>query len=168
MTTTPLTDTDLRHVERAVELAGEALRAGDEPFGSVLTGADGHLLRAARNRVRTGGDGTRHPEFELARWAAEHLDAYERRRTVVFTSGEHCPMCAAAHGWAGMGRIVYAHSSAQLTRWLAEIGVAPSPVAPLRIQEVVPGADTVGPLPAFTARLRTMHHACHAGRDRTA
>ncbi|MFL1431402.1 nucleoside deaminase, partial [Nocardiopsis sp. frass1] len=28
-------ETDLRHLRRAVELAGEALDSGDEPFGSV-------------------------------------------------------------------------------------------------------------------------------------
>jgi tRNA(Arg) A34 adenosine deaminase TadA len=28
--------TDLRHLERCIELATEALEAGDEPFGSIL------------------------------------------------------------------------------------------------------------------------------------
>jgi len=25
----------------------------------------------------------------------------------MYTSGEHCPMCAAAHGWVGIGKLVY-------------------------------------------------------------
>ena len=29
----------------------------------------------------------------------------------VYTSGEHCPMCSAAHAWVGLGRIVYAVSA---------------------------------------------------------
>jgi len=29
-------------------------------------------------------------------------------------------MCAAAHAWVGLGRIVYVSSSEQLTAWLAE------------------------------------------------
>ena len=29
-------------------------------------------------------------------------------------------MCAAAHAWVGLGRIVYVSSSRQLTAWLAE------------------------------------------------
>ena len=112
-----LDDTDLRFLRRCVELAEEGLEAGDEPFGSVLISADGDILVEDRNRV-AGGDRTRHPEFELARWAAAHLPPEERRRATVYTSGEHCPMCAAAHGWVGLGRIVYAASSAQLVTWL--------------------------------------------------
>lgn len=157
MTTGQLTEAELRYVARAVDLAGEALDAGDEPFGSVLVNAEGELLREARNLVRTSGDETRHPEFELARWAAAHLSPQERSTCAVYTSGEHCPMCAAAHGWVGLGKIVYAHSSAELTRWLGGLGVAPSAVRPLGIGEVVPGLDARGPVPAFTDRLRAMH-----------
>src|SRR3712207_7274778 len=40
------------------------------------------------------------------------------RSATVYTSGEHCPLCAAAHAWVGLGRIVYASSSVQLTAWL--------------------------------------------------
>ncbi|MFE3517659.1 nucleoside deaminase [Streptomyces sp. NPDC059166] len=168
MTNDPLTDAELRHVARAVDLAGEALAAGDEPFGSVLVDPGGQVLREARNLVRTTGDPTRHPEFELARWAAAHLDSGERAACVVYTSGEHCPMCSAAHGWAGLGRIVYAHSSAELTRWLDELGAAPGPVRPLDIRAVAPGVDVRGPVPAFTDRLRAMHRELRTrGADRT-
>ncbi|WP_335933085.1 nucleoside deaminase [Streptomyces sp. PTD5-9] len=155
------TGAEHRHLERAVRLAAEALNAGDEPFGSVLVGGDGRVLAEDRNRVNSLGDRTRHPEFELARWAAAHLTAEQRAGATVFTSGEHCPMCAAAHGWAGLGRIVYAHSSAQLTRWLDEWGVPSSPVRALPVQEVVPGIVVQGPVPAQADRLREMHHAFH-------
>ncbi len=46
----------------------------------------------------------------------------ERSKTTVYTSGEHCPMCAAAHGWVGLGRIIYASSSEQLVQWVSEMG----------------------------------------------
>ena len=109
-----LTEVDLAHLRRCVELAREALDAGDEPFGSVLVDADGTALAEGRNRVVETGDATQHPEFELARWAAAHLTPEQRAGATVYTSGEHCAMCAAAHGWVGLGRIVYASSSAQL------------------------------------------------------
>src|SRR5215211_3454694 len=104
---------ELKHVRRCVELATEALEAGDAPFGSVLVSGDGKVLAEDRNRA-SGGDATRHPEFELARWAATHMTPQERAKATVFTSGEHCPMCSAAHAWVGLSRIVYAVSSRQL------------------------------------------------------
>ena len=105
------------HLRRCIELATEALEAGDEPFGSVLVSGDGRILAEDRNRI-AGGDATRHPEFALARWAAENLSPDERAVATVYTSGEHCPMCAAAHGWVGLGRIVYIASAQQLAGWL--------------------------------------------------
>jgi tRNA(Arg) A34 adenosine deaminase TadA len=156
-----LTDTDLRHLRRCVELAAEALAAGDKPFGSVLAAADGTALAEDRNRDVTAGDRTRHPEFELARWAAAHLSPEERAAATVYTSGEHCPMCSAAHGWVGLGRIVYATSSAQLSEWLAELGVPPSPVRPLPINEVVPGIPVEGPVPELVEEVRALHRRRH-------
>jgi tRNA(Arg) A34 adenosine deaminase TadA len=153
-------DADLRHLRRCVELATEALEAGDEPFGSVLVAADGTVLAEDHNRV-AGGDRTRHPEFALARWAAANLTPAERAAATVFTSGEHCPMCAAAHGWVGLGRIVYASSSEQLARWLAELGVPPPPVRTLPIREVVPEAVVEGPVPGLAEEVHDLHRRFH-------
>jgi tRNA(Arg) A34 adenosine deaminase TadA len=149
-------ETDRRHLRRCVELAGAGLESGDEPFGSVLVGADGSVLFEDHNHV-AGGDETRHPEFEIAKWAANHLTPQERAAATVYTSGEHCPMCAAAHGWVGLGRIVYAVSSAQLSGWRAEMGLPPGPVRPLPIREVVPGAVVDGPAPELATEIRELH-----------
>src|SRR5690625_5583606 len=54
-------------------------------------------------------------------------------------------MCAAAHGWVRLGRIVYALSSAQLTLWRSKWGFEPGPVAPLPITTVLPEAVVAGP-----------------------
>lgn len=155
-TTLELTDTDRRHLRRCVDLAQEALAAGDEPFGSILVDADGTERFADRNRVKDG-DRTRHPEFEIARWAANHLTPPERARATVFTSGEHCPMCAAAHAWVGLGRIVYASSTAQLIAWQQEWGIAPGPVAPLPITTAAPGVPVAGPDPELAREVRALH-----------
>lgn len=149
-------DRDRTHLRRCVELAAEGLAAGDEPFGSVLVAADGTVLFCDRNRV-AGGDGTRHPEFEIARWAAAHLSPADRAAATVYTSGEHCPMCAAAHGWVGLGRIVYASSTEQLTGWRAELGRPPSPVRALTITEVAPGVPVDGPDPELAEQVRELH-----------
>lgn len=151
-----ITDQDRRFLTRAVDLAEVALEAGDEPFGSVLVSADGEVLFEDHNHV-SGGDRTQHPEFAIARWAAENLTPGQRAVATVYTSGEHCPMCAAAHGWVGLGRIVYASSSAQLGEWAGQLGLPPSPVAGIPIREIVPGVAVDGPHPALAQRVRTLH-----------
>jgi tRNA(Arg) A34 adenosine deaminase TadA len=151
---------DLRFLRRCVELAEDALDAGDEPFGSVLVDAQGNIRREDRNRV-AGGDRTRHPEFELARWAAENMTPDERASSTVYTSGEHCPMCAAAHAWVGLKRIVYASSSQQLAGWLAELGVPPPPVKTLSVNEVAPGIIVEGPAPELADEVRALHVRLH-------
>ena len=156
-----LGEAERRHLDRAVELAEEALAAEDEPFGSVLVDGSGRRLAEGRNRVVETGDHTQHPEIALARWAAQHLSPQERARATVFTSGEHCPMCAAAHAWVGLGRIVYAHSSQQLAEWLNDLGVAPPPVRTLPVHEVVRGVRVEGPVLDLAPRLRELHRQFH-------
>ena len=109
-----MTPDDLAHLQRCVELAKEAAERGDHPFGSVLVSNDGRVLAERSNRVVTSGDVTAHPELHLAQWASVHLTAGERADATMYTSGEHCAMCAAAHVWAGIGRLVYVLSAEQI------------------------------------------------------
>ncbi len=156
-----ITDIDKKYLRRCVELAEAALEAGDEPFGSLLVSADGVVLLEDHNHV-AGGDHTQHPEFAIARWAAQNMTVEERAKATVYTSGEHCPMCSAAHGWVGLGRIVYASSSAQLGAWLGELGVAPSRVRNLSIQDVIRDAEVDGPDPELAEQVRELHRRLHA------
>ncbi|CAM4024463.1 nucleoside deaminase [Bordetella muralis] len=161
-----ISEQDRKYLRRCIELAKAALAAGDQPFGSLLVSARGEVLFEDHNRV-SGGDATRHPEFEIARWAAQNLRPEERAQATVYTSGEHCAMCAAAHGWVGLGRIVYASSSAQLRTWLSALGVPSSRVYALPINEVI--ADTVvdGPddgLAEEVHQLQVRYYATANGR----
>lgn len=158
-----VTEIDLTHLRTCIALAREALEAGDEPFGSVLVDAAGVVRFSDRNRVVATGDETRHPEFEIARWAATNLDADERRTATVYTSGEHCAMCSAAHAWVGLGRIVYAVSGAQLVGWLGEWGVGPAAVAPLPINAVAPGIAVDGPVAELAEEMKALHRQRFSG-----
>jgi tRNA(Arg) A34 adenosine deaminase TadA len=107
----PATDPDgfdhERHMQRAIELAREATDRGDEPFGSVLV-RDDEIVAEASNRIVTEDDLRRHPELDLAQWAASNEgDPDERARTVMYTSTEPCPMCAGGLRNAGLARVVY-------------------------------------------------------------
>jgi tRNA(Arg) A34 adenosine deaminase TadA len=151
-----LDDTDLRHLRRCVALAREALEAGDDPFGSLLVDGGGAVRREERNRAGAG-DETQHPELALAQWSAT-LTAEERAACTVYTSGEHCPMCSAAHAWMGLGRLVYAGSADQLAGWRAEWGQPEGPVRVLPVRDVAPGLPVDGPAPELEDELRELHH----------
>ncbi|WP_339315075.1 nucleoside deaminase [Paenibacillus sp. FSL R10-2734] len=159
-----INDTDIKHLQRCIELARIALEVGDEPFGSILVSANGEVLAEDSNHV-CGGDHTQHSEFALARWAAQNMSLEERKQATVYTSGEHCPMCAAAHGWVQLGRIVYASSSQQLSQWLSDMGVAASPVRTLTIQEVIHNAVVDGPVTELAEQVRELHRQFHGQRQ---
>ena len=151
-----ITDKDMIHLRRAVELAAEALEAGDEPFGSVLVDADGQVLCEDRNRANSV-DATCHPEIAVAQWAAKNMTAKARAQAVVYTSGEHCAMCSAAHAWAGLGRIIYVSSSKQLDEWMQEMSVkSSSPIHSLSIQEVAPDVPVEGPIAGLDEEVKAL------------
>ncbi len=161
-----ITDLDKKHLRRCIELARTAVLSGDEPFGSILVSRQGEVLFKDHNRV-AGGDQTQHPEFAIARWAANNMSVEERHQATVYTSGEHCPMCAAAHGWVELGRIVYAASSKQLTQWLAEFGVARPRVRALPIDHVIESTATDGPVLEFAEEIRILHALKHQRRAKS-
>ncbi len=152
-----ITQVDLKYLKRAVELAKISLDKGDEPFGSVLVSKDGDVLYEGHNEV-SSGDHTRHPEFEIAKWAANNMTEEARKEATVYTSGEHCPMCSAAHGWVGLGRIVYAASSKQLSMWLEEFGASMPRVKTLAIEEVINDTLVEGPVEEFSKILKEYHY----------
>ena len=150
------TDNEMIHLRRCVELAAEALEAGDAPFGSVLVDGDGNVLREDRNRANTV-DATYHPEIAVAKWASQNMTPAARAEAVVYTSGEHCAMCSAAHAWAGLGRIVYISSSKQLSTWMDEMGVtSTSPINLLTVQEVSPNVAVDGPIAGLDEEIKVL------------
>jgi tRNA(Arg) A34 adenosine deaminase TadA len=105
--------TDVAHLRRCLELARAARDGGNEPFGSLLVDRDGNVLAELMNTV-SDGDVTGHPELALAAWASLNLTADERAVATLYTSCESCAMCAGGQYWAGIGRLVFALSGAQL------------------------------------------------------
>ena len=90
------------------------------------------------------------------RRAAANLTADERAAATVYTSGEHCPMCSAAHAWVGLGRIVYVASAGQISGWRAAAGAAPSAVSVLPIAVVAPGLPVEGPVGELVPEVRQL------------
>ena len=162
-----LTEKDLKYLRRCVALARQGMAQGNSPFGSLLLSADDQVLFEGHNDT-VQGDATLHPEIEIARWASRNLDSAARRAATVYTSGEHCPMCSAAHGWAGLGRIVYASSSRQLAGWMQEWGITPGHVRSLPIQEVITGVQVDGPAPELADEIRALQQDYFSRNSRPA
>jgi hypothetical protein len=59
-----LSEDDLRHLRRCVELATEALADGDEPFGSILVSKTGRCSR----RTATGWLPVTKPVIPSSNW----------------------------------------------------------------------------------------------------
>ena len=81
-------------------------------------------------------------------------------------------MCSAAHGWMGLGRIVYAVSSAQLSEWRAGMGRWRFRRSlPLPVSAVAPDVPVDGPAPELEDEMRALHQEqvrrAHRGRPVT-
>lgn len=133
---TMFTTKDLEFLKHCLSLAEEALNAGDQPFGSILVNKENKIIAEARNRINEKNI-LAHPEIELAEWAMNNLSFEERRQTIMYTTGEHCPMCAGAHSWSQIGGLYYLSSAAQLGEWLNEFGVDNAPI------NFIPSADVM-------------------------
>jgi tRNA(Arg) A34 adenosine deaminase TadA len=104
-----------RNLRRAIELAAAARASGQAPYGSLLVGPNGDVLAEDHNTVLRDADITAHPELKLARWAARELDPVTSAGTTMYTSCQPCGMCTGAIQRSGLGRVVFALSSEQLS-----------------------------------------------------
>ena len=106
-------ETDLIHLTRSIELADEAVREGNHPFGSVLVSAEGDVLAEAKNS-HSVDRGPGHAESNLARLAARQFDIETLRGSTLYTSVEPCSMCAGSTYWAEIGAVVFGMTERRL------------------------------------------------------
>jgi tRNA(Arg) A34 adenosine deaminase TadA len=140
---------DLAYLRRAFDVAARARAGGDHPFGSILVGPDGAVLREQGNGYSAeGGDRTAHAERLLSSYAAKAHDLDFLQRSTLYSSAEPCAMCSGAIYWAGIGRLVYGQSEKNLKAQTGAHDENPTLDLPCR---VVFGAgqrptEVVGPL----------------------
>lgn len=152
---------DFKFFKSCLKLAEEALNAGDQPFGSILVNADDIIIAKARNRINEKNV-LAHPEIELAQWALENLSIKERREAKMYTTGEHCPMCAGAHSWAQIGSLYYLSSTKQLGQWLDEFGADVSPIQFVSARKIVKDVIVKGPADgALLNEIKQLHQRYH-------
>ena len=100
-------------IKQSIELAREARRAGNHPFGALLV-LDGQVVLTASNTIGTDRDPTAHAETNLVAEAIRRLTADQIRRSVLYTSCEPCAMCVGKMYWAGIRSVVYALPAGEL------------------------------------------------------
>jgi len=100
-------------IRTSIELAAEARRKGNHPFGALLV-AGGRVLLTAENSVNTDRDITHHAELNLVSLATHQLDPAILAQATLYTSTEPCAMCAGAIYWAGIPTVVYGCSAETL------------------------------------------------------
>jgi tRNA(adenine34) deaminase len=96
---------DAAHMRRALELAGDAARAGDVPIGAVLV-AGGRTFEA-RNEKEFRPDPTAHAEILAIRAASAALGVWRLPAATLYVTKEPCTMCAGALVAARIERVVF-------------------------------------------------------------
>ncbi len=91
----------------AIEEAFDGISQGHGgPFGAVVV-RDGKILGKGHNRVLVDHDPTCHGEVSAIRDACKNEGTHDLSGSVIYTTGEPCPMCLFACIWANIEKIYY-------------------------------------------------------------
>ena len=94
------------YMQRALEEARQAYKAGEIPIGAVVVCKD-RIIARAHNLTETLCDVTAHAEMQAITSAANLLGGKYLTECTLYVTVEPCVMCAGAIGWAQIPRIVY-------------------------------------------------------------
>ncbi len=106
--------TDLKFIRLSYEVAQDARKNGNHPFGALLVSEEGDALLKAENTVVTAKDCTGHAELNLMREASRRYTREFLAKCTVYASTEPCPMCSAALFWGNIRRVVFGLSTEAL------------------------------------------------------
>jgi tRNA(adenine34) deaminase len=105
-----VTETDLRMMERCVELARTAGKYGDFPFASLVCNGAG-IVSEAINRVDRDADVTRHAELAAVSEAQKVLGRNDLSDCTIYSTVEPCAMCSFPIRETRISKVVFALTS---------------------------------------------------------
>jgi len=76
------------------------------PFGAVIV-KNGQVIGKGHNQVLKNEDPTCHGEIMAIHEACKNLGSFDLSGSVIYTTGEPCPMCLGAILWANIGMVYY-------------------------------------------------------------
>lgn len=98
--------TDEHYMRMALAEARQALEEGEVPIGAVVVSND-RIIGRGHNLVETLRDVTAHAEMQAITAASDTIGGKYLPECTLYVTVEPCAMCAAAIGWAQVGRLVY-------------------------------------------------------------
>ena len=98
------------HMEAALAEARAAGGRGEVPVGAVVVSPRGEVVAAAGNRTREMSDPAAHAEMLALRAACAAMGSERLVGHTLWVTLEPCPMCAAAIGFARIGRLYFGAS----------------------------------------------------------
>lgn len=96
-------------MEAALRQAQMAADSGEVPIGAVVVCRD-RIVATGHNMTEALGDPTAHAEMIALTAACDAVGGKYLNDCTLYVTVEPCPMCAAALGWAQLGRLVYGAS----------------------------------------------------------
>jgi tRNA(adenine34) deaminase len=111
---------DEQHLRRAIEIAEDAARRGDRPFGAMIVSADGRVVAEGCSTQQADHDWTAHAEMNVIRAAGNVLGWQELATATIYASSDPCPMCAGAIYWSNIRRLVFGADEASMRHLRAD------------------------------------------------
>lgn len=97
---------DILFMRKALAEAQQAAESDEVPVGAVVV-CGGRTVAQAHNLTELLCDVTAHAEMQAITAAANYLGGKYLNDCTIYVTVEPCSMCAAALGWAQIGRLVY-------------------------------------------------------------
>lgn len=98
---------DTRWMRLALDMAVQAVAAGEVPVGAVLVNSAGEYLAGAHNAPIATHDPSAHAEMRVLRAAGLQMENYRLTGSTLYVTLEPCIMCAGAMLHARVDRVVY-------------------------------------------------------------
>lgn len=103
-----MSETDIKYMQKALELARQAAEMGEVPVGAVVVDPESlAIIGEGFNQPIANNDPTAHAEIIAMRAASEALDNYRLTGLDLYVTLEPCTMCAGAISFARFKRVVF-------------------------------------------------------------
>lgn len=136
------------YLRKCIEVARQALREGNLPFGAILVDPDGNIILENGNYEITQSDYTGHAEMGLIIKASKKYSKDYLAQCTLYSNCEPCVMCGGAIYYSNIGRVVFGITDAMYREMTGDTSY---PLMKMTSRELFShGAkkiETIGPFP---------------------